>query len=164
MAIPCLEKQHLETWQVFCRWQGQPYGMWPEFPCDSADPFCTHRSCYLRPSPDLCIVADTLAGSPITEPGALHACPFCLSVITADNTTPVWSADPPSAFHQLVVQWRPIIFLLIWRVSIKENKMKSQHIYRSGFMANWKWYPSILWLFFFGNSGRGLVKEFPHIT
>lgn len=59
---------------------------------------------YLRPSPDLCIVADTLAGSPITEPGALHACPFCLSVITADNTTPVQSADPPPAFHQLVVQ------------------------------------------------------------
>lgn len=39
------------------------------------------------------MVADTLAGNPITEPGALHPFPFYLSVITADNITPVQSAD-----------------------------------------------------------------------
>lgn len=138
--------------------------------CDLKFPFqdpmqilSAHKgAAHLCPSPDLGMVADTLAGGPIIEPWALHPSPFYLSVITAENITPVQSALISSAFHQLVVQSRFTFFLLISRVSIKEKKINPNTFIDPDL---WQTENDTSACYdFFGWVEGGFVKEFPHIT
>lgn len=78
---------------------------------------------YLGPSPDLGTLADSLAASPITEPGVLYASPFNLSIIAADNITPSAKCQSLLPFTSQWFTGGSFFSFLVWKVYIRKNEI-----------------------------------------